>query len=93
MDGDSAHLDMPISLFLPTFHSSVRTFIITRPFHFVASKVEAIGTGLASWKHLLPLHTHQVIVPLIHEQRVAGFFPGKGLFSADPHPRTEFPAS
>lgn len=87
MDGESAHLVVPFSLFLPTFHSFVRTSIIIRPFHFVASKVEAIGTGLASWKHPLPLHTHQLIVPLIHEQRVAGFFLGKGLFSAGPHPQ------
>lgn len=45
------------SLSLPTFHTSVRTLIIVRPSHFVASKAEAIGTGLASWKHPLPLHT------------------------------------
>lgn len=49
MDEESAHLDVPFSLLFPTFHSSVSAFIIIRPSHLVASKLEAIGTGLASW--------------------------------------------
>lgn len=73
------------SLSLPTFHTSVRTLIIVRPPHFVASKAEAIGTGLASRKHPSP-STHKIVL-LIHEQRVAGFFLGEGLFSADSHPQ------